>query len=151
MIAVEYKVEGMDKLQEQFSALGEHVQKKVVINALKKCTKPLEDCMKMLCPVSETGVSGERLASRNHPPGYLRASIGTIIGRGTEHPTVWVRPRFSSSLDPWYEHFPMAGTKNMTATPRPFVDEAWGMYGDVVGDSLKTDLEKNIQAEIDRL
>jgi hypothetical protein len=45
----------------------------------------------------------------------------------------------------------MAGTENYTVAPRPFVDEAWGMYGDVVEDSLKNYLEKNIQAEIDRL
>jgi hypothetical protein len=150
MIAVGYKFEGLDKLKGQLLTFSDR-EKVAVINALKKCTKPLEDCMKMLCPVSETGVSGEKIAKRNHPPGYLRASIGTIVSLGPTYPTVWVRPRFTGSLDPWYEHFPMAGTENYTVAPRPFVDEAWGMYGDVVEDSLKNYLEKNIQAEIDRL
>jgi hypothetical protein len=153
MIAVEYKIEGyeIEELQRQFSTLTDAIKRKIVINAIKKCTKPLEDCMRSLCPVSEFGVTNEPLESRNHPPGYLKASIGTIIGRGTEHPTVWVRPRFTGSLDPWYEHFPMAGTVNMKKLPNPFVDKAWEQTGEIIEASLKQDLENNIQAEIDRL
>jgi HK97 gp10 family phage protein len=151
MIPCKFELTGNVELQAQFSALQDRIQKRVLIKALKGCTKPLESKMKELCPVSKEGVSGERLESRNHPAGYLRATIGTIVGKGDKYPVVWVRPRFGNGHDPWYEHFPMAGTKFMTKQPTPFVDMAWDQMGPEIEASLKDDLEKNIQAEIDRL
>jgi HK97 gp10 family phage protein len=151
MIQVDFKMVGNEQLQKQFSALGERVQKRIMIRALKKCTKPLETRMKELAPVSEKGVSGNKLSSRNHQAGYLKASIGTVVGRGSNFPAVWVRPRFKGKWDPWYMHFPMAGTKRMKKDPNPFVDEAWSQMESQITESLKTDLETNIQNEINRL
>ena len=90
-------------------------------------------------------------ASRRHPPGYLKASIGVIVGKGTTFPTIWVRPRFQGSWDPWYEHFPMAGTKKMKKMPNPFVDKAWQEVGGQVEASLEKDLTIEIQRAIDAL
>lgn len=152
MIKVEFKMEGMEELQRQFSALGERIQKKVLVRSLKKCAKPLEDRMKANCPVSKTGTTGERLASRNHPPGYLRATIGTIVSRGSEFPAIWVRPRFRGNWDPWYEHMVMGGSAAYKdAKANPFVDKTWQEMGAQVESSLTQDLETNIQDEINRL
>ena len=151
MIALQFKIEGEDKLKKQFSALGDRVQKKILIRSLKKCSKPLEQRMKDLASVSRTGGVSKQYPSRNHPPGYLRASVGTIVGRGNEFPAVWVRPRFRGAWDPWYEHFPMAGTKHMTISPNPFVDKAWDEMGAITQAMLQSDLIQNIQDEINRI
>jgi hypothetical protein len=151
MIGVRYEVEGLPELMNQFSALGERIQRRVFMNALKKNAAPLVEKMKELCPVSEHGVNGERLESRNHPAGYLKASIGIVVGTGSQYPTVWVRPRFKSVWDPWYEHFPMGGTKVMEKAPVPFVDMAWDEMGAMVQRSLEENLINDIQAEINKL
>jgi len=151
MIHIELKPEEVEQIKKQFSALSDTVGKKVFVKVLKNNTRVLENRMKALCPVSKYGSQGNRLASRNHPPGYLRASIGTIVGKGKEYPAIWVRPRFRGKWDPWYEHFPMAGTKKMKKAPNPFIDKAWEEVGESVKTGLLTDLERQIQAEINKL
>jgi len=151
MIHIELKPEEVEQIKKQFSALSDTVGKKVFIKVLKNNTRTLENRMKALCPVSKYGSHGNRLASRNHPSGYLRASIGTIIGRGKDYPAIWVRPRFRGKWDPWYEHFPMAGTKRRKQPPIPFVDKAWEEVGESVKTGLLTELERQIQAEINKL
>jgi HK97 gp10 family phage protein len=141
----------VEQIKRQFSALGDRVQKRVFINVLKKNTRALENKMKELAPKSKYGSQGNRLESRNHPAGYLKASIGTIVSKGTNFPTIWVKPRFKGKWDPWYAHFPMAGTKKMKVAPNPFVDKAWEEAGEGVKAGLLSDLEKQIQAEINKL
>lgn len=151
MVGFHVDTADLNKAIKEFSDLGEAVQKKIFVKVLKNNTRALEGRMKTLAPVSPRGVSGSKLASRNHPPGYLKASIGTIVGKKGRYPTIWIRPRFRGKWDPWYEHFPMAGTKKMKVAPNPFVDNAWKELGAQVEMGLKTDLEKQIQAEINKL
>lgn len=148
-------IEGIPELKKQFAKLEDNIQRKVLFRAILKNTKVLENKMKELAPVRgkthpDTAGNSKRYPSRNHPPGYLRASVGTIKSRAGRYPTVWVRPRFRGKWDPWYEHFPMAGTKDIKET-NPFVDKAWEQVGSQVTAGLTNDLERQIQDEINRL
>lgn len=152
-INVGIEITGIPELKKQFSRLEDNIQKKVLFRAILKNTKVLENKMKELCPVRKAGTGGisKRYPSRNHPSGYLRASIGTIKSRPGRFPTVWVRPRFRGKWDPWYEHFPIGGTQNYEVRPNPFVDKAWAAVGGQVTSGLMNDLERQIQEEINRL
>lgn len=151
MIGFQLNEQEFKEVKRQFSALSVTIRKKVFVKVLKNNTRALENRMKALAPVSQHGTSGNKNPTRNHPPGYLRASIGTIVSRGTDLPTIWVKPRFKGKWDPWYLHFPMAGTKKMKKEPNPFVDKAWGELGETVRTGLLKDLEQQIQAEINKL
>lgn len=149
---MEINTRDLAEIKKQFSALDQKIRKKVFVKVLKNNTRVLESKMKELAPVSTSGTSGnKRYPKRNHPPGYLRATIGTIVSKRGDYPTIWVRPRFKGRWDPWYEHFPMAGTKNYNVEPDPFVDKAWEQVGESVQTGLVTDLEKQIQAVIDKI
>jgi hypothetical protein len=150
-IKVGIEITGLPEVKKQFSYLSDKIQKKVLFRAILQNTKVLENKMKELAPV-RTSVGGisKQYPSRNHPAGYLRASIGTIKSRGTLYPTVWVRPRFRGKWDPWYEHFVMGGTVHIKKI-NPFVDRAWASVGAQVTAGLTNDLERQIQQEIDRL
>jgi hypothetical protein len=152
-IKIDTQINGMPELKKAFSKLSDNLQRRVLLKAIVRNTKVLEQKMKQYAPVRESAAQGnsKKYPSRNHPVGYLRASIGTIKSRAGKYPTVWVRPRFKGKWDPWYEHFVMSGTSNRQVAPVPFVDMAWEAVGKQVESGLKNDLERMIQEEINRL
>jgi hypothetical protein len=151
MIITKIEITEYERVIKEFSALSDTIRKKVFVKVLKNNTRVLENRMKALCPVSRTGMKGTKNRPA-HPPGYLRASIGTIVGKGKDFPTIYVKPRFKGKWDPWYEHFPMLGVAGFKETePHPFVDKAWEEVGGEVKTGLLTDLERQIQFEIDKL
>lgn len=147
------RITGLNELKSQLNGLSDTLRKRVIIRSLVRSAKPLEKRMKDLAPVSKKGAQSKQYASRRHPPGYLKSSIGIVIGKGTDYPTLWVRPRVKiMGYDAWYKHFPMAGTKNIPkSSTTPFVDMAWGEMGAQVQSSLMNDLTRDIQAEINKL
>ena len=152
MVTIKADQAKVDQIRRQFQRLETDVQDRIIKNVLAKEAKVVERKMKELAPKSTTGVTGNRLASRNHPPGYLKASIGIIKSRKGSYPTVWVRPRFKGKWDPWYKHFPMAGTKNYDkAQPNPFVDRAWDATQAQVRSNIQRNLERLLQQQINRL
>lgn len=150
MIQTKIEIVGYQEIIKQFSALDDRIRKKVFVKVLKNNTRVLENRMKTLCPVRKTGGFSKKYPSRNHPPGYLRASIGTVVGRGLDYPTIWVKPRIRGKWDTWYKHYLMAGTEKIE-TPNPFVDKAWEEIGPTVKSGLLTDLGRQIQSEINKL
>jgi hypothetical protein len=152
-IKIDTQIDGMPELRRAFSKLPDNLQRRVLFKAIVRNTKVLEQKMKELAPVRDNANQGKskKYPSRNHPVGYLRASIGTVKSRSGKYPTVWVRPRFKGKWDPWYEHFVMSGTANRKVAPVPFVDMAWDSVGAQVENGLKNDLEQMIQQEINRL
>ena len=151
MIQIKADPQDVEKIKQAFSRLSDNVQNKIMRDVLTQNAKSLLNKMKELCPVSKTGGRSKMYTSRIHPPGYLRASIGIIKSRRGKYPTIWVRPRFKGKWDPWYEHFPMAGTKKMAKRPNPFVDKAWEATRSTVESGIKNDLTSMIQDRINKI
>jgi HK97 gp10 family phage protein len=139
------KVIGDGAVKLKLQKISQSIDSKVLFSVLLTSSKVLVDKMRELAPRSERGGRSKRYASRRHPPGYLKASIGQVKGRGKEYPTVWVRPRFTGGWDPWYAHFPMAGTKQMKKAPNPFVDRAWAEVGSTVKSNITTLINSIVQ------
>jgi len=154
MLTIKVDPKDVERVKQAFSALSDASQMRVMKDVLVKNAKPLESKMKELCPVSKAGGRSKKYASRVHPPGYLRASIGIIRSKGNKYPTIWVRPRFKGKWDPWYEHFPMAGTEQMRkkgTAPNPFVDRAWDATRATVEARIRNDMTRMIQERIDKM
>jgi HK97 gp10 family phage protein len=151
MIKIEPDMSDLRAIKQKFSMLSDRVQSTVVRRVFHRAVRPLEKKMKQIAPVSRSGAVSKQYASRRHPPGYLRASIGTVLSkRGSRYPTVWVGPRFKvGGWDPWYAHFPMFGTKKIKH-PKPFVDQAWDSMRAQIENTIYRELEGNLQAEIDK-
>jgi hypothetical protein len=146
------KVIGDGAVKLKLQKISQSIDSKVLFSVLLTSSKVLVDKMRELAPRSERGGRSKRYASRRHPPGYLKASIGQVKGRGKEYPTVWVRPRFTGGWDPWYAHFPMWGTepmrqakKRVKKIPNPFVDRAWAEVGSTVKSNITTLINSIVQ------
>ena len=147
------EITGLKEMEREFKNLSDTLRKRVIVKVLGRVARPLEQRMKDLAPVSKTGGLSKQYASRRHPPGYLKASIGIVVGKGVDIPTIWVRPRFKiKGFDPWYAHFPMAGTKHIPqSSTTPFVDKAWAEMGAGIKSTLTNELTNEIQREINKL
>jgi len=151
MITLQADPKDVEQIKKAFSSLADNVQTRIVRQVLSRNAQPLLRKMRELAPVSKTGGKSKKYPSRNHPAGYLKASIGIIGSRRGKYPTIWVRPRFTGRWDPWYEHFPMAGTSRMKKPPNPFVDRAWESTRATVEAGIASDMTRMIQERIDKL
>jgi len=147
MIQIEARPGDIEKIRKQFNMLSSDVQDKIFRSVLRKHAQPVMKKMKELAPVSQHGVTS---GNNPHPAGYLKASIGIIGSRKGKYPTVWVRPRFKGKWDPWYEHFPVGGTRRGVQA-NPFIDRAWDATKAGVTTGIKMDMSRLIQQRINKL
>lgn len=104
---IQIDVQGFDKLTAQLKQLASDKDKKTeVLLILRQIARPTLDAARSLVPVSKKPhmVSGKR-TKKIIQPGALKKSLGTITGRRSINPTIYVGPRAKGTFDGWYGHF----------------------------------------------
>jgi len=90
---------GMDKLVYVLNQLPQRTSYRILINALKRAAKPIQQAAKRYVPKK----------TRN-----LMKSINAFPGKSKDYPAAWIAPRSggrAGKFDGWYAHFIHFGTK----------------------------------------
>jgi hypothetical protein len=110
--------------------------------------------VKSKIPVGRKWGYSAKYSSRIHPPGNLRDSIGTVVGRSRRTPSVYCGPksrmafgRGSTKADGWYAHMIEFGHKKRNGEmqpPQPFMRPSW----DIALGTIKKDIIEAYKAQL---
>lgn len=112
------EVIGVDQVLLSLDSLGKKVKGSIMNKALDEAAALILNALVDAAPISEGGVKGEKVDSRNHPAGTLRRSFSIIKSKGSgDYPTRYIRPRRTGDkdTDAWYAHlveYEYSGHKN---------------------------------------
>lgn len=146
MIGVELK--GMEKLTEKFRQMSELDRTRFFVEEFKPMADVIQRSMRAHAPVFKGEYwKSKKYASRNHPRGTLRDSIGKKIG-GHSIPTVWISPNRKASRDAWYNHMVIGGHsyKDINVKKNDFVANTWNAIGGMVEKQLEQRFDSKLKA-----
>lgn len=167
MNSINVKIEGFDKLVSQIKQLADQDKKQEVLLILRQIAKPTLDAARSMAPISKRKHVAR---GKTIEPGSLKKSLGTITGRKSVNPTIYVGPRAKGSFNGWYGHFVHDGvnvyrkgfkrkhSKGGNASGavsktkgNPFLTKAYAITNGTVTADAENKMAKFIQRRIDRL
>lgn len=108
-MAVDVKIEGVEKLSKQFEKLADAKKLKSLRTAIRRGAKPLLQLSKQTAPVGTKPVKTKQ--GKTHQPGTLKKSIAFKNGKSKDYPTVWLGTNMKRKVDAFYHHIVRTGAK----------------------------------------